>query len=116
MQKKRAPQASKIKTTKAKRSALRKRHSQYFVYIVECVTGTYYTVYTKDIDKRLKLHNSGHGAKYLRGKLPVTLVFKKEYKYYKNALTGERDVKKLSRKKKEQLVTEYRRELTECSA
>ncbi|MCC6759119.1 MAG: GIY-YIG nuclease family protein [Candidatus Omnitrophica bacterium] len=106
MPKKRGPRASKTVSPKPKRSTTLKRHSQYFVYIVECATGTYYTGYTKDIDKRIKLHNSGHGAKYLRGKLPVTLVFKKEYKYYKNALTAEREVKKLSRKQKEQLVAE----------
>jgi len=53
------------------------------------------------------LHNKGKGAKYLRGKLPVQLVYAKEYRYYKNALRAERNTKKLTHKQKEELVTGY---------
>jgi putative endonuclease len=53
------------------------------------------------------LHNSGKGAKYVRNKLPATLAYAKKYKYYKSALNGERDIKKLSRQKKEELVRIY---------
>ena len=84
-----------------------KRRDQYFVYIVRCVTGTFYTGYTHDLDNRLKLHNSGNGAKYLRGKLPVVLVYTKKYVYYKNALNEERRIKTLSRQAKEDLVDTY---------
>ena len=84
-----------------------KRHDKFFVYIVEDKNGTYYTGYTHDLAQRIKRHNNGHGAKYLRGKLPVKLVYAKEYRYYKNALIAEKNVKKLRRRQKEELVREY---------
>jgi putative endonuclease len=84
-----------------------KRSSEYHVYIVRCNGGAYYTGYTNDLGARIKLHNKGHGAKYLRGKGPVELVYKKEYKYYKNALHAERNLKKLTRAQKEELIRIY---------
>ena len=36
----------------------------YFIYIVKCRDETYYTGYTTDIERRLKAHNEGKGAKY----------------------------------------------------
>ncbi len=84
-----------------------KRRDKFFVYIVECSNGTYYTGYTNNLDNRIKLHNNGHGAKYLRGKAPIKLVYAKEYKYYKNALNAERNLKKLTRKRKEGLIRNY---------
>ena len=80
------------------------RKGQFFVYIVECSDGSYYTGYTKDLAARLKLHNSGRGSKYVRGKRPVRLVFSKKYRYYKHAVTEERRIKTLSRKEKERMV------------
>ena len=84
-----------------------KREGRFFVYIVQCRDGTYYTGYTKNLKQRVSLHNSGNGAKYLKSKLPVKLVYAKEYKYYKNALRGERKIKKLTRNQKERLIRNY---------
>ncbi|MFA5168199.1 MAG: GIY-YIG nuclease family protein [Candidatus Omnitrophota bacterium] len=50
----------------------------YYVYIVRCRNGTCYTGFTKDLEKRIKLHNNGRGAKFLRNKGPFALVFVKE--------------------------------------
>lgn len=83
-----------------------KRSGNFFVYIVECKKGTFYTGYTNDLDKRIELHNSGKGAKYLRGKGPVKLVYVREYRYYKNAVKAEISIKNLPRKKKEELIKE----------
>lgn len=83
------------------------RKSKYWVYIVRCRNGTYYTGYTNDLESRIALHNSGNGAKYLRRKLPVKLVYAKEYLYYKNALHREKNIKKMTRKQKEELVRIY---------
>jgi putative endonuclease len=84
-----------------------KREGRFFVYIVECRDRTYYTGYTQNLEERVSLHNSGNGAKYLRGKLPVKLVYTKEYRYYKNALSAERRIKKLTREQKLNLVRIY---------
>ena len=83
------------------------RRGKHFVYILECQDGTYYTGYTPDLERRIKLHNSGKGARYTRDRRPVKLVWKKEYKYFKPAFLMEKRIKKLTRKKKEALVKEY---------
>ena len=85
-----------------------KRHDQYFVYIVRCKNGTFYTGYTNNLEKRLEAHNKGVGAKYLRGKGPVVLVYSREYKYYKNAFKGERETKLLTRTQKEELIKKFK--------
>jgi putative endonuclease len=83
------------------------RKSRYWVYIVQCRDGTYYTGYTNDLKSRIALHNKGNGAKYLENKLPVKLVYAKEYHYYKNALSAERRIKKLTREQKLKLIRIY---------
>jgi len=81
-----------------------KRFAKFTVYILKCKKGTYYTGYTSNLKKRIKLHNAGQGAKYLRGKAPVKLVYSKKYKYYKCALNAEREIKTYSRQKKENFL------------
>jgi putative endonuclease len=85
-----------------------KREGRFFVYIVQCKDGTYYTGYTTNLSRRVEEHNKGHGAKYLKkNKLPVRLVYAKEYRYYKNVLKAEKRLKKLTREQKERLVRIY---------
>ena len=84
-----------------------KRTDIYYVYIVRCKKDTLYAGYTKDIEKRVKAHNEGHGAKYLKGRVPVELVYVKEYRYYKNALRAEKRIKKLTRRRKGELIRIY---------
>lgn len=85
-----------------------KREAKFYVYIVKCSDGTYYTGYTSDLENRLKEHHDGkRGAKYLRGKTPVTLVYAKEYRYYKNAVHAEIDIKKRTRMEKEAMIRSY---------
>ncbi|MCK4463412.1 MAG: GIY-YIG nuclease family protein [Candidatus Omnitrophica bacterium] len=81
-----------------------KRKGRHFAYIVECRDSTYYTGYTPDIEKRIKLHNSGRGAKYTSDRRPVKLVWCKEYKYFKPAFLTEKRIKELTRRQKETLV------------
>jgi len=86
-----------------------KRSNLFYVYIVKCADGTYYTGYTNNLEKRIQLHNKGNGARYLRGRTPIKLIYVKEYKYYKNALRAERNLKKLTRRDKELLIKNYER-------
>ena len=80
------------------------RKGRFFVYILECADNTYYTGYTPDLERRVKLHNDGKGAKYTRTRIPVRLVWYKEFKYFKKAFLEEIRIKKLSRKAKEELI------------
>ena len=44
-----------------------------YTYIVKCSDNTLYTGWTNDLEKRIKTHNAGKGAKYTKSRLPVTL-------------------------------------------
>lgn len=81
-----------------------KRKGRFWVYIVECSDGTYYTGYTPVLKRRLELHNKGRGAKYTRDRRPVKLIWKKKYRYFKNAFLEEKRLKKLTRRQKELLI------------
>ena len=81
-----------------------KRRGAYYVYLVRCRDGTYYTGSTNDLAKRLKLHNAGRGAKYVRGRGPVRLVYVQAHRDARSALRAECRVKRLTRNAKEALV------------
>ncbi|MEG1441395.1 MAG: GIY-YIG nuclease family protein, partial [Oscillospiraceae bacterium] len=51
-----------------------------YTYILKCGDGSLYCGYTNDLEKRLHTHNSGNGAKYTKGRLPVILVYSEEFK------------------------------------
>ncbi|MGO1469723.1 MAG: GIY-YIG nuclease family protein [Tissierella sp.] len=76
----------------------------FYTYILKCSDNTLYTGFTNDIEKRLITHNKGIGAKYTRGRLPVKLVYKEKFNTKSEALKREHFIKKLSRKKKIELI------------
>jgi len=79
----------------------------YFVYILECADGTLYTGVTKDLKKRIDRHNRGDGARYTRGRVPVTLVYLEESDTIKSALMRERHLRKMPRAKKRELIDAF---------
>ncbi len=81
-----------------------RREGEFYAYIVKCADGTYYTGYTNDLEKRIKRHNHGLASKCTRARLPVTLVWKKEYRQFKSAFKAEIIIKQLTRLEKEALV------------
>lgn len=87
-----------------------KTHSIYtskiwFIYIIKTNDNKLYTGITKDIDKRFKLHSTNRGAKFLRNKGPLQLVFVSNNVYtYKEAIVLERYIKKLTRAQKIQII------------
>ena len=83
----------------------RKKGEPWFLYIIECSDGSFYTGVTKDIDRRLQEHNAGKASKYTRLRLPVRLRYTEECAGRTEALVRECRVKALPRKKKEELVT-----------
>jgi putative endonuclease len=76
----------------------------FFVYIVRCADGTLYTGLARDPEKRLKMHNTGKGAKYTRSRLPVVLAYVEPCESLSAALKRERELKPWSRAKKEALI------------
>ena len=79
-----------------------------YTYIVECSDGTLYTGWTNDIEKRLKAHNEGKGAKYTRCRKPVKLVYLEEADTKQQAMSREAKIKQLSRQEKEKLIDSNR--------
>lgn len=78
-----------------------------YVYIIECADGTYYTGWTNDLERRIKMHSNGIGAKYTMGRGPVRLVYHEEFCDKKEAMQREYKIKKLTRNKKEELIKTY---------
>ena len=76
----------------------------YWLYILRCADGTLYTGTTDDVKRRAAAHNSGKGAKYTRGRGPVTVVYHEEHPDKSAALKREIAVKKLSRGDKLALI------------
>ena len=75
-----------------------------YTYIVKCSDGTYYTGWTNNLEKRIKSHNAGTGAKYTRPRLPVTLVYYETFATKQEAMKREYRIKQLSRQQKEQMI------------
>ena len=76
----------------------------WFLYILECGDGSLYTGVTTDIDRRVREHQEGTGARYTRTHSPVSLVYKEECGSRSQALTRECAVKSLPRRKKDELI------------
>ena len=78
----------------------------WHLYLIRCNDGSLYTGITTDVARRFAEHkgNSGTGAKYLRGRGPLVLVFQKKLGSRSLALGVESKVKKLSKARKEELV------------
>jgi putative endonuclease len=74
-----------------------------FCYILECADGTYYTGWTTDPERRVKVHNAGRGARYTRTRRPVKLVYIEPQPDRTAAMKRERAIKALPRVKKRKL-------------
>lgn len=88
---------------------------QNYTYMLRCKDGSYYTGWTNDIKKRLKQHRSGQGAKYTKGRGPLTLVHLEVFDTQSEAMRREIYIKKLKRMDKEALVQDegWKRRLKE---
>ena len=74
--------------------------SQWFVYILECQDGSFYTGVTNDIDARMKAHAEGKGSKYVYQKGFRKLLRAKPCENKSNACKYEYEIKKLPKNKK----------------
>jgi predicted GIY-YIG superfamily endonuclease len=78
----------------------------YYLYILRCADNSLYCGQTKDLERRVKEHNSDKfkSAKYTKGRRPVKLVYFEKYKNIKQALQREFKIKKMTKEKKEALI------------
>lgn len=74
------------------------------VYLIRCHDGSLYTGITTDVARRFAEHESGKGAKYLRGRTPLILAWRQEIGSRSEALIAEVAIKKLPKAEKEALV------------
>lgn len=75
----------------------------WFVYIVECSDGTFYTGISDDVFGRVGMHNAGKGAKYTRGRTPVVLRYTEKVRGRSEALKREVAIKRMARGVKRRL-------------
>ncbi len=75
-----------------------------YTYILKCRDNSLYTGWTNDIEHRLAQHRSGKGAKYTRGRGPLTLVYLEAFEQKEQAMKREAEIKRLSRTQKELLL------------
>jgi putative endonuclease len=76
----------------------------WYVYILRCRDGSLYTGIATDVERRIADHLANKGAKYLRGRGPLKLVFTKKVGKKGQALKVERKVKRLPRHQKKALI------------
>lgn len=82
-----------------------------YTYIVECIDKTLYTGWSNHIEKRIKNHNEGKGAKYTKLRRPVKLVYLESFSTKEEAMSREAKIKQLTREKKIQLIDSKTNEL-----
>jgi putative endonuclease len=79
----------------------------YYVYIVQCCDGSYYTGVTNNVNKRIAQHNEGLDPNsYTYQRRPVVVKYYEHFFHIKNAIAWEKQIKGWSRKKKEALFKE----------
>ncbi|HLD44322.1 MAG TPA: GIY-YIG nuclease family protein [bacterium] len=76
----------------------------HYVYLLQCRDGSLYTGVATDLEKRLAQHMAGKGSKYVRSRLPFTLVYREECESQSEALKRECHIKSLSRAEKLVLI------------
>jgi putative endonuclease len=79
--------------------------AEWFVYLIRTAEDKLYCGITNDLERRFKQHEAGKGAKALRGRGPLKLVWSQTLRTKSEALKTENAIKKLNKEKKERLVS-----------
>ena len=75
-----------------------------YVYILWCNDDSLYTGWTNNLEKRIKAHSDGKGAKYTRARVPVELVYFEVFEDKIEAMKREYAIKQLKRMEKLELI------------
>ena len=82
---------------------------KWFLYVLQCSDGSYYTGVTTDLNRRIEEHNtSKRGAKYTKTRRPVRMVYSLEYEDRSSAQKFEYKFKQLTRKQKEEVINKVK--------
>jgi putative endonuclease len=76
----------------------------YYVYVLVCENGTFYTGYTRNVEVRFRLHKKGKGAKYVRTHPPEKVVYVEKFETRSDAMKRERQIKRLTHAEKQKLI------------
>ena len=76
----------------------------WVVYILECKDKTLYTGITNNLERRIRQHESGQGAKYTKGRGPFCVIHTEEFVEKGLALSREHQIKQLNRDQKLALI------------
>ena len=76
----------------------------FFVYILLCQDGTYYTGYTKNVDNRARMHACGKGARYTKMHKPKKIAYVEEVQTRPEAMKREKAIKRLTHQQKAGLI------------
>ena len=77
----------------------------FYVYMLQCADGSYYTGHTDHLEKRLAQHQTrSFPGCYTANRLPVALVFQQAYATREEALGSEQKIKGWSRRKKKAMI------------
>lgn len=78
----------------------------WYVYILKCADGSFYTGITKDLSRRVEEHNHDNqtGAAYTRGRRPVKLIYQESHSTHSLAARREYEIKQMSRQEKERMI------------
>ena len=79
-------------------------NDRWHLYVVQCSDDSLYTGITTDLSRRISEHNQGKGAKYTRGRGPVSIVYTESHPDRSSASKAESAFKKLTRKKKLEVI------------
>jgi putative endonuclease len=74
-----------------------------FVYLLRCADGTLYCGWSTDPERRLREHRAGRASRYTRTRLPVELVYKREFATRSEAMREEVRIKRLTAAEKRAL-------------
>ncbi|GCL67317.1 GIY-YIG nuclease family protein [Veillonella tobetsuensis] len=81
-------------------------HERYFTYILRCADESLYCGWTTNLEKRVDAHNGlvTGGAKYTKGRRPVTLVYYESFRQKQEAQSREYAIKRLNKAQKLRLI------------
>jgi putative endonuclease len=84
----------------------------YYVYVLLCKDGAFYTGYTRNVESRFRLHKKGKGARYLKTHPPKKVVYVEEFETRSQAMKRERQIKHLTHDEKKKLVHRMRKKVS----